>query len=229
MADQLFVNNATTTTRGHTSVTATAITVEDSTGFPTPTGGDWFIATLDGGGNYVEIVRVTAVTGNVWTVVRAQEGTTAKLWQPNSRIECRVTAGSLVQVNQNSLRSDLANTTDPLKGAALVGYDGTTLREYIEDKFNGWTTPERFGTTDTPANTVAASGGATSVTVGTLTLTGFGSFALNDLIGFDLDDGTVHWTTVTTGSSGTTVAITAALPSAASVGNKVYIARLADR
>ena len=121
MAEQLFANNATTTTRGHTSVAATSITVEDSTGFPSPSGGDWFIATLDGGGNYVEIVRVTAVVGNVWTIVRAQEGTTAKLWQPNSRIECRVTAGSLVQVNQNSLRSDLANTTDPLKGDALVG------------------------------------------------------------------------------------------------------------
>ena len=121
MADQLFVNNATTTTRGHTSVAATTIVVNDSTGFPSPTAGDWFIATLDGGGNYVEIVRVTAVVGNVWTVIRAQEGTEAKLWQPNSRIECRVTAGSLVQVNQNSLRADLANTTDPLKGDALVG------------------------------------------------------------------------------------------------------------
>ena len=95
MAEQLFANNATTTIRGSLSTSATTIFVNDSTGFPSPTGGDWFVATLDGGGNYFEIVKVTAVNGIAWTVERAQEGTTAKLWQPGSRIECRVTAGSL--------------------------------------------------------------------------------------------------------------------------------------
>ena len=95
MANQLFANNATTTTRGATSTTATTIVVNSSSGFPNPTAGDFIVATLDGGGNSFEIVKVTAVVGNNWTVIRAQEGTTAQIWQPNSRIECRITAGTL--------------------------------------------------------------------------------------------------------------------------------------
>lgn len=95
MANQLFANNATTTTRGFTSTSATTITVNSSAGFPNPTNGNWFIATFDGGGNSFEVVKVTAVVGNTWTIVRAQEGTVAQLWQPNSRIECRVTKGTL--------------------------------------------------------------------------------------------------------------------------------------
>ena len=103
MAEQIYANNATTTIRGSLSTSATTIVVNDSTGFPSPTGGDWFVATLDGGGNYFEVVKVTAVSGTTWTVQRAQEGTVAKLWQPNSRIECRVTKGILESLRDGGL------------------------------------------------------------------------------------------------------------------------------
>ena len=108
MASQLFANNATTTTLGQLSTTATQVVVNSSTGFPNTTAGDFFTATLDGGGNYNEIVKVTAVSGNIWTIIRAQENTTAKLWQPGSRIECRVTAGAMSLFAANGSSSNIS-------------------------------------------------------------------------------------------------------------------------
>lgn len=48
---------------------------------------------------------------------------------------------------------------------------------------------------------------------------------VNDLIGIELDNNSVHWTTVATISGGA-ITLTTALPSTASVNNNVYISRL---
>lgn len=97
---RLFANNAATTTVGATSSGATAISVANGAAFPSPSGGDYFIATLigldvNGNENSWEIVKCTARSGNALTVVRAQEGTSAAAWPAGSRIELRVTAGAL--------------------------------------------------------------------------------------------------------------------------------------
>lgn len=63
----------------------------------------------------------------------------------------------------------------------------------------------------------AAADGATSVV-----LTAYSPLAAADAIGIELDDGTVHWTTVVSIAGVPTVTITAALTDAAAAGNRVF-------
>jgi hypothetical protein len=95
---QLATNNAYALVPGAVSSVATSTTIETGKGalFPILGTGDYFYATLvDVVGNY-EIIKVTARTGDLLTFDRAQQGTLALPFPANSRIELRVTAGSIV-------------------------------------------------------------------------------------------------------------------------------------
>ena len=63
--------------------------------FPTLSAGETFFATLVSSDSTFEIVSVTARTGDVLTVVRAAESTTAKTFNTGSLVELRVTVGNL--------------------------------------------------------------------------------------------------------------------------------------
>jgi hypothetical protein len=67
-----------TTLSSSISSTDTTIAVEDTVGYPTLTSGDTFTAALDAGGATEELVEVTDVSGNVWTVTRGADGTSAQ-------------------------------------------------------------------------------------------------------------------------------------------------------
>ena len=90
-----FSNLASTTLSSGISNTATTITVADGSLFPTLGSGDFFFATLDSPPDSVEIVKVTARSGNTLTVVRAQDGTAASTHPAGEIIALRVTAGAL--------------------------------------------------------------------------------------------------------------------------------------
>lgn len=96
MATLKFSNNATTTTVGLLSSTATTIVVASGMGalFPTLGASDYFKATLQDTNNNFEIVKVTARADDTMTVVRGQDGTLAIPFPANSRFELRVLAGS---------------------------------------------------------------------------------------------------------------------------------------
>jgi len=98
-------NNAFATIPSAVTSIATSLTVTGGQGarFPTLGGSDYFHATLvDVTGNY-EIVKVTARTDDVMTLVRGQEGTLAIPFPANSRIELRVTAENISILNQDVL------------------------------------------------------------------------------------------------------------------------------
>jgi len=98
----LFTNNAATTLASAVAPSDTSITVASASAFPTPTGGNYFLATLVGiTGTPIEIVQVTSVTGNVFTVVRAQEGTTASSFNVNDLVQLRITAGEMNYIYAN--------------------------------------------------------------------------------------------------------------------------------
>jgi len=97
----LFTNNAATTLASSISSSATSITVASSTGniFPSPTGSDYFLVTLQGvSGTPIEIVKCTARSGDVLTVVRAQESTTASAFTGGDKVELRITAGEMTNL-----------------------------------------------------------------------------------------------------------------------------------
>jgi phage-related tail fiber protein len=87
----LFHNNAASTLALQAQLIDTVLTVSAGTGnrFPAPAATEWFFATIQSGVDY-EIVKCTARAGDILTVVRAQDGTSARLWSAGASIDMRI-------------------------------------------------------------------------------------------------------------------------------------------
>ena len=94
-----FANSAFATLAAGINSSATSITLTTGQGarFPSLGAGDYFYATLIDASNNLEIVKCTARSTDVLTVVRAQESTTARAYSTGDRIELRVTAAGLAE------------------------------------------------------------------------------------------------------------------------------------
>lgn len=116
----MFSNNAATTLAAGITSAATSITVASGQGalFPSPSGVNYFYATLINSSNVIEIVKVTARATDTFTVVRAQEATTATAYSTGDKFELRVTAGGL----SAKLDRDIAATM----GAKLTAFTSTS-------------------------------------------------------------------------------------------------------
>lgn len=134
---QVFYNNVTGLLAGSHAPAATALTLQAGHNFPDP-GADYYLATLalldvSARETTWEIVRVTDVTGNVLTVTRAQEGTTALTWAGNTRLEARLTAGSttaFAPATGSTIYAPLASpalTGNPTAPTATVGDNDTSI------------------------------------------------------------------------------------------------------
>jgi hypothetical protein len=93
----LFSNNASTTLAAGITNSATSITVASGQGalFPTLSGTNYFLATLSNSSNVLEIVKVTARSGDVMTVQRAFDNTVASPYNTGDKFELRPTAFGL--------------------------------------------------------------------------------------------------------------------------------------
>lgn len=96
MADFLkFTNNATSILSVSIGAGDTLITVGSGDGalYPTLGASEFFYATLEDGSGNLEIVKVTARSGDNFTVERGADNTTAQAWAMNAtRVELRLTA-----------------------------------------------------------------------------------------------------------------------------------------
>lgn len=101
MGVALFANNAETTLASTLLPTDLTMTVSSASLFPTIASGsgDWFHVTIVATDKSSEIVRVTAVVGNVFTIVRAIEASAgvmeAKSFSAGAIVELRLTAGQI--------------------------------------------------------------------------------------------------------------------------------------
>lgn len=97
MATQLFANNATGYLNTAITAGATSITLQSGQGslFPSPSAGDWFLATIYDGASTIEIVKCTARSSDTFTVTRAQESTTASAFSAGASVEMALTKGTL--------------------------------------------------------------------------------------------------------------------------------------
>ena len=125
MAQFLFANNAVTTLAGPITNTSTTLNVSAGTSalFPVPGAGQFFCLTLQDAATRLltEIMHVTAVSGDTFTVARAQENTTALNWLANDLAGNLVTAGALVSFAQtNSIPTSIYEGTDTGSANALV-------------------------------------------------------------------------------------------------------------
>ncbi len=105
MPVQLFTNNATTLLDADINDSVLTLTVTGGEGakFPTPTAGDFFYATIESG-SVREIVQVTTRSTDTFTIVRAQDGSSATAF----------TAGATVELRMTKIFFDKVHTTDTL-------------------------------------------------------------------------------------------------------------------
>lgn len=112
----LFANDAQSTLAGPITAIATSLTLASGTGadFPSPGAGQQFALTLNDAatGLDTEIVYCTARSGDVLTVVRGQEGTSALDWLAGDLAANLNTAGTMAaMVQQISLAPNRIVTT----------------------------------------------------------------------------------------------------------------------
>ena len=93
---ELWSNNAASTLGASINNVTTTITVGSGEGakFPSPSGGDFFYATLQEGAT-IEIVKCTSRSTDTLTVVRAQQGTSASSFTTAAKVENRLTKSAL--------------------------------------------------------------------------------------------------------------------------------------
>ena len=96
-----FTNNASTTLSAGINNSVTSIGVADGSVFPTLGTGDITYVTFDDDTN-TKVVKVTARSGNTLTVVRAQDGTSARSFSSGDKAELRITAALMNEVISDS-------------------------------------------------------------------------------------------------------------------------------
>ena len=113
----VFSNNAVTALASNITSSVTSITVQDGSVFPTLNGSDYTYITFEDLVGNKEIVKLTARSGNTLTVVRAQDGTSARAFSNASKCELRLTAAGLNEV-ANQADTD-TNTTYSVQDGEL--------------------------------------------------------------------------------------------------------------
>ncbi len=101
MQTETFVNGAAQTDlNGAINNSVTSLIVDDASGFPT-TG--TFRIKID-----TELLQVTDVSGNTFTVVRGVEGTSAASHLDEALVDFELTAGALIQIRLDAISCDPA-------------------------------------------------------------------------------------------------------------------------
>jgi hypothetical protein len=133
---ELFTNNATSLLNGAITVGATSLSVAVGDGalFPSPVTPDFFRCVLikKATGDF-EIVKVTTRATDVFTIERAQEGTTAVAFNDSDIVELRPTAGffNSLSVTDLKVQSDSYNSSAATGTNSYVASLTPTLTAYV--------------------------------------------------------------------------------------------------
>jgi len=108
----VFSNNAITTLAASVSTSGTTLTVDDGSSFPTISLTSHTYVTLQDATENKEVVKVTAITGNTFTVVRARDNTTARAFSIGDKVELRLTAVLLEEISDKVVGLTGSGTAD---------------------------------------------------------------------------------------------------------------------
>ena len=189
-----FANNAYSTLAASITSGATSVTLTTGEGarFPTLTGADYFYATLIDSSNNLEIVKVTARSTDVLTVVRGSESTTARAYAAGDRLEQRITAAGL----DAKEAADATIVKDADIGVTVQGYDADTTKNDVANTFTATQTLK--GITETEA-TSSASTYTIDLSLGTL---------------FEVTNASLCTVTMPTAAAGKSFTVIATVPAA---------------
>ena len=115
-----FSNNAATVLAANASSSTTSLTVSDGSVFPTLSGSDYTYVTLEDLSENREVVKVTAISGNTLTVVRGQDGTSARAFSTADKCELRITAALLNDLNTEADTESVSIDGDTMTGGLTV-------------------------------------------------------------------------------------------------------------
>jgi hypothetical protein len=110
----LYTNQATSTLASGIASNANQLSVQTNHGTRFPAAGtnnEYFFATLDNGAGTVEIIKVTARSGDTFTIERAQDGTTASGFSAGTTVELRITRALLDAVKNEATPTPISLTT----------------------------------------------------------------------------------------------------------------------
>ena len=127
----VFSNNAATTLAAGVSSSATSLTVNNGASFPdVSSASDHSYITLEDIDSNREVVKLTNRSGNTLTVVRAQDGTTARSFTIGDKVELRITA---ILLNEVAAQADTDTNTEYTAGSGL-NLSGTTFTNTAPDQ-----------------------------------------------------------------------------------------------
>lgn len=113
-------NNNSSTLDGAILAGDLVINVADATGWPSPTGSEYFPFTIDDTAGNIEIGHCTSRTGNALTVTRGQEGTTAQGFASGITIAVRLTKDSIDRKQQDLDGLALTQKVTPVAGDKVL-------------------------------------------------------------------------------------------------------------
>ena len=130
----LFKNNAETTLSSGINNSTTTVPVASAAVFPTPDANNVFFATIEEGNN-IEVVKVTGISSNDLTVVRAQDNTSAAAFGSGSKIELRLTAKVLETgtTSLSDLDGDTAIFVEQVDDEDNIRFDTSGLQRFLID------------------------------------------------------------------------------------------------
>lgn len=176
-----FANNAATTLFSSVLMSDTQIIVSPGGGalFPAAGGSNYFMVTVvDIATGLLEIMKVTNRSSDTFTVVRAQENTTARAFPAGSPVELRLTAQSIldavdIKIPRGIISMWAGGVDDIPSGWHLC--DGTNGTPDLRDRFivaagNSYSSGH-IGGSPTYTPTITVNGSGTGVQVGYHTLT----------------------------------------------------------
>ncbi|MCK5318034.1 MAG: hypothetical protein KAJ55_08970 [Anaerolineales bacterium] len=155
MGNQVFSNNASALLAASITDVETVIQVDAGFGalFPSPGASEFFQVVLENASGDLEICQCTERTGDLLTVVRAQEGTTAQAFVLLvTRVELRNTAGTqqqFIQRGGDDMQGPLEMGGNPINepeitnGVMTGGQTvGTAIRGTLDDSSNEISVPD---------------------------------------------------------------------------------------
>lgn len=172
----LFANNASSTLASGIDDDDLILQVETGTGalFPSPSGGDYFIVTMQNANGDIERMHCTSRTTDLLTVTRGEEGTAAQTWVTGDRVENRLSKETLeafLQKTGGAMSGDINLATNEIQNAELTGTTvitggktvGTLIRGAVNDASNQISVPSN--------GTQATAGGSPITTTSTFAAT----------------------------------------------------------
>lgn len=173
---QLHSNNASTTVAVQVTASDTVITVADASKFNNPAAtGRYILITLENSG-VIEIVKVSNISGNVFSVYggisgRGQEGTTASSFPVGTLVEARTTANTLANFITTQTYLPYLSSADGLSLPSTM--DGIAYMAGLDDGGSAVlayalsTTQWNFPSYQVAVTGNAVSGSTTSAVIGT--------------------------------------------------------------